>query len=142
MNKLTYRRVVRASAFYDLVVALPFATPWTARFVLDCLAQLHDVMGVGGQPLPAFGPMHLLFVSFFGTIVTLWSLLRLRFPEPSNGLADAIARGFFSAWMVFAVAAGETRLLVGFLAVEVMWGVIQAAGYATLRASASPARTR
>jgi hypothetical protein len=74
-------RIVWASAQYDLIVTLPFTTPWTAEGVLHTLRQLHVGLGLGGELPPAFGPLHLLFVSLFGTIVSLWAVLRLLRPE-------------------------------------------------------------
>ena len=50
-------RVVLASALYDLFVTLPFATPWTAGWLLDHLRQLHVQFGLPGAVPPDFGPL-------------------------------------------------------------------------------------
>ena len=45
-----YRRIVRASAFYDVIVTAPFATPWTFVWVLQGLRLV--------GPVSAFAPEH------------------------------------------------------------------------------------
>jgi len=129
MNLPTYRRIVWSSALYDLLVTLPFATPWTAALATGQLAGLHRAFGLGGAAPPEFGPLHLVFVSFFGTIVVLWSVLRLRDPQRLYGLADALGRVAFSSWMVFGLVHGETRLVFVFLVPEIAWGLVQLVGW-------------
>ena len=129
MALLPYRRIVWSSAIYDLLVTVPFATPWTARLATGHLTELHRALGLGGAPPPPFLPLHLVFVSFFGTIVILWSVLRLRDPQGLFGLADGLGRLAFSAWMIFGLASGETRLLLPFLVPEIAWGLAQLAGW-------------
>ncbi|GMU02663.1 hypothetical protein KH5H1_67830 [Corallococcus caeni] len=115
------RRVVFASALYDLVVTVPFATPWTAEAVLSNLQALHHALGAGGEPLPAFTFTHLFFVALFGTIVTLWSVVRLVQPTAFNGAIDTAGRALFSTWMAWALTQGATRVVVGFLVLELAW---------------------
>ncbi|MBN8230215.1 hypothetical protein JYK02_22135 [Corallococcus macrosporus] len=115
------RRVVFASALYDFVVTVPFATPWTAQAVLSNLQSVHQALGMGGDPLPAFSSTHLFFVALFGTIVTLWSVVRLFHPTAFNGAIDTAGRALFSTWMAWALTQGATRVLVGFLVLELAW---------------------
>ncbi|TSC23146.1 hypothetical protein [Corallococcus sp. Z5C101001] len=115
------RRVVLASALYDFVVTVPFATPWTAEVVLAQVRSAHHALSLGGEPLPAFTPTHLFFVALFGTIVTLWSVVRLFQPTAFNGAADTAGRALFSSWMVWALTQGATQVLLGFLALELAW---------------------
>ncbi|RKG67815.1 hypothetical protein D7W79_34920 [Corallococcus exercitus] len=115
------RRVVFASALYDLVVTVPFATPWTAEVVLSNLRAVHQALGAGGDPLPAFTSTHLFFVALFGTIVTLWSVVRLFQSTAFNGAVDTAGRALFSTWMVWALTQGATRVVLGFLVLELAW---------------------
>ncbi|GMU10787.1 hypothetical protein [Corallococcus caeni] len=115
------RRVVFASALYDLVVTVPFATPWTAEVVLSNLQALHHALGTGGESLPAFTATHLFFVALFGTIVTLWSVVRLVQPTAFNGAIDTAGRALFSTWMAWALTQGATRVVLGFLVLELAW---------------------
>jgi hypothetical protein len=126
------RRVVFASALYDLVVTLPFATPWSAEAVLAGIRRVHHALALGGDAPPAFTPTHLFFVALFGTIVSLWSAVRLLRPSAFHGAADTVGRALFSTWMVYALSQGATRVLGVFLVLEVAWMFAQ--GGAILRA--------
>jgi hypothetical protein len=129
MTLETYRRLVAWGGLYDLLVSLPFATPWTASLTVDAVSAAHVALGMGGSPAPTFQPLHLVFVSFFGTIVTLWSLVRLKYRRPVDGVLDAIGRGFFATWMTWGLAHGASHILVGFLVLELGFGVAQGLGF-------------
>lgn len=120
------RRIVLASALYDLAVTAPFATPWTADAVLSLVRAMHHALGLGGEPPPPFASTHLFFVSLFGTIVTLWSVVRILRPTAFHGAMDSVGRALFATWMGVALAQGATRLLVGFLVLELAWMFAQA----------------
>lgn len=115
------RRVVFASALYDFVVTVPFATPWTAEVALAQVRSAHHALSLGGELIPAFTPTHLFFVALFGTIVTLWSVVRLFHPTAFNGAVDTAGRALFSSWMVWALTQGATQVLLGFLVLELAW---------------------
>lgn len=119
-----FRRVVRASAAYDLVVTAPFATPWTFAIAFGQLTALNQALG--GQPLPAFGPMHTLFPLLMGSVVLMWAVLRLRAPTVQLGRYDAAARALFSLWMAWAWLQTGAPVLLGFLLLEAVWAVMQA----------------
>ena len=92
MNPTITRRVVWSSALYDLLVTFPFATPWTAQWLSRQLAALHTAWHLQGTPPSLEEPTALLFANLMGSIVVVWSALRLRAPTPQNGFADATAR--------------------------------------------------
>ncbi|MFI5298286.1 MAG: hypothetical protein ACHREM_09330 [Polyangiales bacterium] len=142
MTHLRYRRLVSVSALYDLVVTLPFATPFTARATLDLVATLHARLGLPGEAPPAFATTHVFFATLFGTVVVLWSIFRLRHPRPEVGLFDGIGRVVFVAWMAWALASGASRLLFAFVVPEACFGAAQLIGYATLMASAVSSERR
>ncbi|WP_395400152.1 hypothetical protein [Pseudoduganella sp. UC29_106] len=52
MKTETYSRIVRASALYDLIVTLPFATPWTFAIAHGHLSAVNAALG--GDTLPPF----------------------------------------------------------------------------------------
>ena len=119
-----FQRIVWFSALYDLIVTAPFATPWT--FELN-RAQLSAVnVALGGQPLPAFDPVQTLFVLLMGSIVIVWSVLRLRGPTVQLGRYDAAARVLFSVWMAWAWMQTGAPVLLLFIVPEVSWAVVQA----------------
>jgi hypothetical protein len=119
-----FRRVVSASAAYDLVVTAPFATPWTFAIAFGHLSAVNQALG--GQPLPAFGPMHVLFGLLMGSVVMVWSVLRLRGPTVQLGRYDATARVLFSLWMAWAWNQTREPVLLLFLLPEAIWAVVQA----------------
>jgi len=124
LSEAAYKRVVRISAAYDLIVTAPFMTPWSLVLVLGLFDQLHLWLGLPGQ-IPAFETTHLLFAGLMGSVVVVWSLARLRLNLAILGRYDALARLCFAAWQIFAVANGATPLLLAFTAFEIGFGVAQ-----------------
>ncbi|MFI6493467.1 hypothetical protein [Streptomyces sp. NPDC050564] len=119
----TYLRVVRVSAWYDLVVTAGFATPWTYELVHDAPSSLGRSLGLG--VLPELDPMQTLYANLMGSVVVIWAVLRIIRPLPVHGLLDGIARTLFAAWQAYALAHGATRLLWLFFGVEAAFGVVQ-----------------
>ncbi|MGQ3053989.1 MAG: hypothetical protein ACT6S0_19595 [Roseateles sp.] len=118
-----FRRVVFASAAYDFVVTAPFATPWTFAIAFGHLGGVNQALG--GQSLPVFEPMQMLFALLMGSIVLVWSVLRLRGPTQQYGRYDAAARLLFSLWMAWAWAQTGEPVLLLFLLPELSWAVAQ-----------------
>jgi hypothetical protein len=120
-----FHRIYRQSAIYDLALAAPFATPptaWAAWWATDGLAQ-----GLGLAALPPLDPHAMMFANFFGTIVTLWGLLRLRLDQPSLARWDAVGRVFFALAMAVALWRGANPLLWPLLVLELGWAALQLA---------------
>jgi hypothetical protein len=119
----SYLRVVRASAWYDLVVTAGFATPWTYTLVHDALSSSGNALGLGA--LPELDPVQVLYANLMGSVVVVWAVLRIVRPLAVHGLLDGVARTLFAAWQSYALAHGATRLLWLFFGVEVMFGLVQ-----------------
>jgi hypothetical protein len=119
----TYRHIVRASAIYDLLVTAPFATPWSFAFIHARLGELNQMLG--GAPLPAFTPFHVLFACLLGSVVLVWSVLRIRDPQPLYGRYDGVARLLFTTWMIWSLHATGAPLLWLFIVPELAWGIVQ-----------------
>jgi hypothetical protein len=117
-------RIIRLSALYDLVVTAPFATPWSAALVEANLAHLHHSLHLTGAP-PALDGLAMLFANLLGSIVVVWSLVRLRSPTLEHGLADTAGRVLFSASMALALARGGSTVIASFLALELLWALAQ-----------------
>jgi len=115
----------RAGAGYDLVVTALFATPWTAGLVFDAMRAVHEGLGVGGAPPPSMNGTALLMTSLFGVVVVMWSIARWVRPEPVLIGMDTAGRLVFSAWFTWALAEGESRVLVAFLVLELAWALVQ-----------------
>ncbi|MBE3025405.1 hypothetical protein GQ37_002545 [Janthinobacterium sp. BJB1] len=118
-----FRRLVRASAIYDLLLIAPFTTPWTFLLLREQLSDLN--VRLGGVPLPVFGPFHVLIGSLLGSVVLVWSVLRTLDPQPRFGRYDAAARYLFSLWMAWAWLVTGQPLLWLFLVPELAWGLAQ-----------------
>lgn len=119
-----YRRLVRASGWYDLLVAAAFVTPWSFMALHGLLQSVHQGLGLPGA-LPAFEPMHMLLGNLMGSIVCVWSVLRIRDPQAVFGRYDAAGRLLFSTWQIYALMHGATPLIAIFLVFELAWGVAQ-----------------
>lgn len=119
-----YRKLVRASGFYDLAVTIGFVTPWGFALLHDWMAALHGTLGLAGQ-IPAFDPLQMLMANLMGSIVCVWAWLRIRDPQPQFGRYDAAARVLFASWQVYALAQGASGLIWGVLLFEVVWAVAQ-----------------
>ena len=118
-----FRRVVRASATYDILVTAPFATPWTFAWNWRRLSDMN--VRFGGAALPPFDSFPLLVASLLGSLVLVWSALRLATPDIRLGRFDGVARLLFSTWMAWALHLTGAPLLWLFLVPEFAWGVVQ-----------------
>jgi hypothetical protein len=121
---MQYRRLVRGSAWYDLIVTAAFVTPWTFAALHGLLTGVSQALNLSGE-LPPFEPMHVLMANLFGSIVCVWAVLRIRDPQQVYGRYDAVGRFLFSAWQAYALIHGGSSLLVIFLVFELMWGIAQ-----------------
>ena len=123
LSVFTFRRMVRASAIYDVLVTAAFATPWTFLLLHERLSSLN--VGLGGVALPAMQPFHLLISSLLGSVVMVWSVLRMVEPQVRFGRYDAAARYLFSLWMAWALCVTGQPLLWLFIVPELAWGIAQ-----------------
>ncbi|WP_440973946.1 hypothetical protein [Pseudomonas koreensis] len=119
-----YRQLVRGSAWYDLIVTAAFVTPWSFAVLHGALRALSQALDLPGE-LPAFEPVHLLIANLFGSVVCMWAVLRIRDPQQIYGRYDAVTRFLFAAWLAYALAHGASSLVVGFLVLELAWGIAQ-----------------
>lgn len=118
-----YRKLVRASAVYDIVLTAPFATPWGFTVLRDHMSAMNELLG--GEPLPAFGPFHVMIAGMMGTVVLIWSVLRLIDGSVRLGRLDGIGRFLFAALMAWTLARTGAPVLWTFLLPEFAWGVAQ-----------------
>ena len=119
-----YRQLVRGSAWYDLIVTAAFVTPWSFAVLHGLLTALSQALDLPGE-LPPFEPVHRLMANLFGSVVCMWAVLRIRDPQQIYGRYDAVTRFLFAAWLAYALAHGASSLVVGFLVLELAWGIAQ-----------------
>lgn len=72
-----------------------------------------------------------------GSVVMIWSALRVYKPEPVSSLFDSFARILFSSWMLYYLLVHNiTDVVWLFFVPEISWGVIQIYGYLTQKPTA------
>ncbi|MCP4821418.1 MAG: hypothetical protein GY883_19725 [Shimia sp.] len=123
MSPSTFHRLYRVSAYYDLAVTWPYATPLTLALFWSMLNGTHASLGLA--PLPDLNAYATLFANFFGTVVLIWSVVRLRLNDAKLARYDAAGRWLFSAWMLNALLNGASPILWAFLAIELTFAVLQ-----------------
>ncbi|MFO0695925.1 MAG: hypothetical protein U0230_20350 [Polyangiales bacterium] len=125
LERESFHRIYRASAWYDLWVSTPFALAPVVALVWPLFDLLQQRMT--GRPLPPLDPHGMLFANFFGSVVLVWSLVRLRYDDPRLARFDAVGRVLFTIAMLRALAYGAMPLLYGFVVVEAVFGLLQLA---------------
>lgn len=123
LSPAAFSRIVRSSALYDLIVTAPFATPWSFALLHTQLSATNTQLG--GTALPPFAAFHVLIACLLGSIVLVWSVLRLVTPEARFGRYDAAGRILFSSWMVWAWTQTGAPVLWLFIVPEALWVVAQ-----------------
>lgn len=91
------------------------------------MSPLNAFLGLGA--LPDLASHTMLFANFFGTVVVVWSLVRLVWNDTRLAIYDGVGRVFFSVWMGVALYSGITPLVWLFLVPEVLFAVLQIAGF-------------
>ncbi|MCV9385333.1 hypothetical protein [Reichenbachiella ulvae] len=126
---MKYIQLVKASAWYDLIVTAPFALPFTAKLTVELMAQIDQSMNLGGY-VPTFEPFHFIFTNLLGSLVIIWSVIRIRHSHAVMGLYDAICRMFFASLMMYYLFLYQaTPVIYFFLIPELLWGIAQFWGY-------------
>lgn len=130
-----FRKLVRASAVYDIIFTAPFATPWSFALLHESLSAINQLLG--GAPLPPFAEFHVLIACLLGSVVLVWSALRLTDPQQRFGRFDGMARMLFAFWMAWALVVTGTPVIWLFVVPEFAWGVAQ---WLPVRGNAGSAR--
>lgn len=128
LTEPAYLRIVRASAAYDLVVTIGFATPWSFLAIIAAIGAVHDALGLPGS-VPQPDLWHALFANLLGSVVVVWSLVRLRLRLAVLGRYDLAARLLFATWQAYALAMGASWTMLAFLAFEIAFAALQALPY-------------
>lgn len=124
MQNSQFIRIVRGSAWYDLLITWPFALPWTFAWLYGQLALAASALGLPGT-MPPLDATHMLFANLLGSVVVVWSLARILSPSVQLGRLDALARFLFAAWQIFAVLSGANVVILAFTVFELLFGVLQ-----------------
>ncbi len=124
IDSTTNLRIVRASAWYDLIVTAGFMTPWTAALVLGVLGAVSVQLGLE-RGFPPMDATQMMLANLLGSVVVVWSLWRVRHASRQVGYYDVGARVLFAVWQVYAVSQGASYLILLFTAMEVVFGIAQ-----------------
>jgi hypothetical protein len=126
---MKYKKLVQLSALYDLVITFPFAFPKLCEIQINVLKEIHLRLNLSGT-IPEFHPLHYFFINLMGSLVIVWSILRIKYPENILGLFDSFARILFSSLMLYYLLIFKVTGLLWFLLIpEITWGVVQFIGY-------------
>ena len=123
LTESQFHRIFRASAWYDLALSSPFAVAPGVALIWWLFNALHAFVGL--PPMAPLEPHGMMFANFFGTVVTIWALVRLRLDLPILARYDAGGRALFALAMAVALANGASPMLWGFLVAEASWAVAQ-----------------
>lgn len=124
INSRMNLKIVRASAWYDLVVTSALMTPWTAAMLLALLASLSAQLGLD-RGFAALDATQMMLANLLGSVVVVWSLWRVCHPSQHSGHYDVMARVLFAVWQVYAVSQGASYLILVFTAMEIVFGIAQ-----------------
>lgn len=124
LSSSQFTKIYRASAKYDLAVTAAFATPWTFVFLMDLIGGIHVALNLPGEILQP-DVFHIFFANLLGSVVIVWSIVRLKFNMLILARYDAVARYLFSAWMIYALVGGASWFLGGMLVIELGFGIAQ-----------------
>lgn len=108
----------RQVAYLDLILTWPFAFPFIAEFYVSLMYWLHHAVALDSD-LPAFAPMHWVFVNIMGVLAVLWAYIRIRYTTEYLGRADAFARLFVTLLLLYWIIMGATPVLMLFITTEI-----------------------
>ncbi|WP_369973847.1 hypothetical protein [Pelomonas sp. KK5] len=115
---------MKTSAWYDLAITWPFATPWTFALLYGVLGSMSQGLGLPGE-LPPRDATNTLFANLMGSVVLVWSLARILSPSVRLGRLDGVARWLFAAWQIHAVMSGGSAIVLAFTVIEMLFGALQ-----------------
>lgn len=115
----------RVGAIFDIVITAGFATPWTADLIIRALGTIHDSLGLAGSDVPEFDTPHLLYVTLFGVVVTMWGVVRVLRPVPLLIATDTVGRAAFALTFIWALTEGHSTVVVAFLVTEIGFLIAQ-----------------
>lgn len=117
-------QIIKAVAWVDLAVTLPFAQPTIAYWLIGYIYHL-DQQWMMLSHVPTFDPLTLMFVNIMGVLGVVWAIARLRYPSEELARLDALARMVVAALIIHAITWGATPILYLFVFTEVMGSAVQ-----------------
>lgn len=131
-------KTVRFWAWLDTAVTWMPAIPPLSIYFVNGLFVMNGWLG-GVAQAPVFEPIHLMFVSLMGSLVTLWCVVRILYAQPWMAVVDGWGRLWIGATLVWIILAmGGPPILWMFVFTEWIGAFAQLrAAYFTQRVSGS-----
>jgi hypothetical protein len=99
-------KTVRFWAWLDTAVSWMPALPFLSIHFVGGLYWMNGLIG-GVAKAPAFEPIHLVFVSLMGSLVTLWCYVRIRHAQGWMSAVDGWGRLWIGATLVWFLLVGD-----------------------------------
>lgn len=93
-------KTVRFWAWLDSSVTWSLAIPPFSTYFIASLYWMNGLVG-GAATAPTFEPIHILFVSLTGSLISVWVLARLLFAAPWMAVVDGWGRLWVGSTMVY-----------------------------------------
>ena len=97
-------KTVRFWAWLDTAVTWMPAIPPLSIYFVNGLYAMNGWLG-GVAEAPVFEPIHLMFVSLMGSLVTLWCMVRILYTQPWMAAVDGWGRLWVGATLVWIILA-------------------------------------
>ena len=121
---LTRTRIIRAFAWADFAVTLPFALPYVSHWLIGLIYHIDARLGFD-SPVPGFDPVSLMFVNIMGVLGVVWALARIGTPSEELARLDGLGRLVVAALIIHAITWGATPVLWAFVATELAGSAAQ-----------------
>ncbi|MCE9650713.1 MAG: hypothetical protein K8R18_13920 [Parvibaculum sp.] len=117
-------QIIRAFAWLDFTVTLPFALPYVSHWLIALIYRVDMHLGFA-SPLPSFDPVSLMFVNIMGVLGVVWALARIGNPTEDLARLDGLGRLVVAALIIHAITWGATPVLWAFVATELAGSAAQ-----------------
>jgi hypothetical protein len=121
---MTRTQIIRAFAWIDFAVTLPFALPYVSYWLIGLIYRLDMQLGLN-SPVPSFDPVSLMFVNIMGVLGVIWALARIGRPSEDLARLDGLGRLVVAALIIHAITWGATPVLWAFVATELAGSAAQ-----------------
>ena len=119
-------KTFRGTAWCDLAVTAPFATPFIAEAIIALIYAIDREIGFATPAIMfEMGPLAMMFVHIMGVLGVVWAIARLKKPVAELARIDAIARLAVAALILFSITEGATPVLWVFVLTEIAGSAVQ-----------------
>jgi hypothetical protein len=132
-----YQKLTRMSGYWDIAIMLPFLLPGVANVALEFLSVVDHTLQLPGT-IETFSPIQTLFVNMLAALTIVWSVKRVRTPEPIYGFYDGVSRIMMFVLMIAQIALGASMILIVFVLAELVWASVQISGYYRVKRARLP----